>query len=161
MQPQQYSKTLNFSRIGFNLKPIMKKLLKLMFTGLFAGFVLMLLLKIVMVFTGNTAYVLLFNFDYVPLIKDLKPIWLFGYFFHFLTCIISVIVLFYILNKWILQKVVFLYILIYMIGGGALFFLTTFSDQPPASSDLMAWVYWTLAHAVFGYTVGILIKKLI
>lgn len=137
----------------------MKQLLKLTAIGLFAGSVLMLVLKIVMVFTSNTAYILLFNFDYIPVIKDLKPIWLFGYVFHFLTCLLSVIALFYILKAWVLQKFIFNYILVYTIGGGALFFLTALSDQPPAANNGMAWIYWTIGHATFGYVVGALIKK--
>lgn len=138
---------------------MMKRLLKLTTIGLLGGLVLMLILKIVEVFTGNTAYDLLFNFDYIPVIQNLKPIWLFGYVFHFLTCIVSVIALFYILKMWELQKNLFPYILVYATGGGVLFFLTIFSDQPPAASDVMAWLSWTTGHTVFGYVVGALIKK--
>lgn len=137
----------------------MKDLLKLTTIGLLAGFILILILKIVMIFTGNTAYVLLFNFDYIPVIKDLKPVWLFGYIFHYLTCLISVIVLFQILKTGNWQKLIFPYILVYTIGGGALFFLTSLSDLPPESNDVMAWIYWTGAHAVFGLVVGTLVKK--
>lgn len=137
----------------------MIQLFKLTTIGLFAGIVLLLVLKLVMVFTGNTTYILLFNFDYIPLIKDLKPIWLFGYIFHFLTCVLSVIALFHILKNWALQKKIFSYILVYSIGGGALFFLTALSDQPPAANDIMNWIYWTIAHAIFGYVVGTSVKK--
>lgn len=137
----------------------MKQLLKLTSIGLIAGFVLILVLKIVMVLTGNTAYVLLFNFDYIPVVNDLKPVWLFGQVFHYLTCIISVIALFYILKTWTLQKAIWPYILVYTIGGGALFFLTALSEQPPAANDIMAWIYWTVAHAIFGYAVGAMVKK--
>ena len=136
----------------------MKQLMKLTIIGLFAGFVLALVLKIVMALTGNTAYILLFNFDYIPVVKDLKPVWLFGYVFHYLTCLVSVIALFYILKTWNRQNLIYPYVLVYTIGGGALFFLTSLSDQPPAANDVMAWVYWTIAHAVFGYVVGALVK---
>lgn len=137
----------------------MKNFLKLIGISLFGGVVLLLVLKNIMNFTGNNAYVLLFNFDYIPLIKDLKPIWLFGYIFHFFTCIVSVIALFYVLQIWNWEEKIWPYILIYTIGGGSLFFLTALSKQPPAANDLMAWVYWTLAHAVFGWAVGSLIKR--
>lgn len=137
----------------------MKHLLKLIAIGFIAGSVLSLVLKIVMLLSGNTAYVLLFNFDYIPVVKDLKPIWLFGYIFHYLTCVVSVIALFYILKSWTLQKTIWPYILVYCVGGGALFFLTALSDQPPAANDFMAWMYWTLAHAVFGYVVGLMVRK--
>ncbi|HUH29333.1 hypothetical protein [Gelidibacter sp.] len=137
----------------------MKQLLKLTSIGLIAGFVLMLVLKIVMVLTGNTAYVLLFNFDYIPIVNDLKPVWLFGQVFHYLTCIVSVVALFHILKSWNLQKTIWPYILVYTIGGGALFFLTALSELPPAANDIMAWIYWTVAHAIFGYAVGAMVKK--
>lgn len=159
-QTQNCNKTITFDEIDFSPQTNnMKHLLKLTTIALVAGFVLMLILKVVMAITGNTAYVLLFNFDYIPVVKDLKPVWLFGYIFHFLTCIVSVIALFHILKTWNWQKVVFPYILVYTMGGGVLFFLTSLSDLPPAANDVMAWVYWTMAHAVFGYVVGGLIKK--
>ena len=137
----------------------MKKLLKLISIGIVAGIVLILILKVVLMLTGNTAYILLFNFDYVPILNALKPIWLFGYVFHFVTCIVSVIALFYILKNWNLEKKIWLYMLVYSVGGGALFFLTALSNQPPAANDFMAWTYWTFAHAVYGYVVGVLVKK--
>lgn len=137
----------------------MNQLLKLLAIGIIAGIVLILTLRIVLALTGNTAYFLLFNFDYIPVINELTPIWLFGYIFHFITCIVSVIVLFYILKPIGLHKSILLYIFVYSLGGAALFFLTSLSNQPPAADDWMAWVYWTLCHAIFGYTVGALIKK--
>lgn len=137
----------------------MKQLLKLTAIGIISGTVLILALRIVLELTGNTAYILLFNFDYIPLINDLKPVWLFGYIFHFVTCIVSVIALFYILKPRGLHKDILPYVIVYTFGGGALFFLTALSHKPPAADDGMAWIYWTLGHAAFGYVVGTLIKK--
>lgn len=76
----------------------MKNFFKLTGIGLFAGTILIFILKLVQELTGNTAYILLFNFEYIPLIRDLKPVWLFGYIFHFITCVISVIALYFILK---------------------------------------------------------------
>ncbi|MGO3181464.1 MAG: hypothetical protein ACTIJ9_01390 [Aequorivita sp.] len=135
----------------------MSQLLKLTSIGLIAGIVLILVLKLVLITTGNTAYILLFNFDYIPVIKKLEPVWLFGYVFHFVTCILSVMALFYIANGF--QTRILLYVFVYTIGGGVLFFLTALSEQPPEADDRLAWVFWTSSHAIFGYVVGILIKK--
>ncbi|MBJ7880633.1 hypothetical protein [Gelidibacter salicanalis] len=135
----------------------MNRILKLTLIGVIGAIVLMLALKLVMILNGNQAYILLFNFDYIPVINTLKPVWLFGYIFHFLTCIISVIALFYILGAF--YKRIMMYVLVYAIGGGALYFLTALSDQPPAPNDVMAWIYWTIAHALFGFVVGYLVKK--
>lgn len=133
----------------------------LIIIGFVAGIVLIIPLKIVLLATGNTAYVLLFNFDYIPVINKLRPIWLFGYLFHFVTCIVSVVSLFYILRTWRLHRAVLPYVLVYTLGGGALFFLTALSDLPPSYTDFMAWLYWTIAHGIFGLTVGILVRRLI
>ncbi len=133
-------------------------LIKLMVIGIIAGIILIIPLKVVYELTGNTAYILLFNFDYVPVLNQLRPVWFFGYVFHFLTCICSVIGLYYILKVKDLQYSMLSYILVYTVGGGALFFLTCLSPQPPAGDDFSAWIYWTAAHAIFGYAVGFLIK---
>lgn len=131
---------------------------KLTLIGIAAGVILIIPLKIIYVLTGNTAYILLFNFDYVPVLNQLKPVWFFGYVFHFVTCICSVIGLYYILKCMNKQCSIFYYVAIYTVGGGALFFLTCLSKQPPEGTDLSAWVYWTSAHAIFGYAVGSLVK---
>lgn len=135
----------------------MRQLLKLISIGFIGGVVLIIVLKLVLIITGNTAYYLLFNFDYIPVIQDLKPVWLFGYLFHFVTCIISVIALFYLSNRF--QKNILVYVIVYGIGGAALFFLTALSEQPPAANDWQAWLFWTFAHTIFGYVVGVLVRK--
>lgn len=137
----------------------MKQLLKLTTIGFIGGIVLILVLRIVLSLTGNPAYYLLFNFDYIPVLNKLRPIWLFGNIFHFLTCIISVIALYYILKPRGWHKLIFPYIVVYTVGGGGLFFLTALSEQPPAANDVMAWIYWTFDHAIFGYVAGALIKR--
>ena len=138
---------------------MLKKLLKLSLIGIIGGLVLMLVLKIVIMLTGNSAYLLLFNFDYIPVLNELRPVELFGYVFHFLTCIFSVIGLYYILKNWNIERQLLPYILVYTMGGGALFFLTSLSDQPPAANDVVAWIYWTMAHGIFGYVIGAMVKK--
>jgi hypothetical protein len=135
--------------------------IQLILVGIIAGIILIIPLKIVYEVTGNTAYVLLFNFDYIPVLNKLKPVWLFGYIFHFVTCICSVIGLYYILKAWSLQYSLISYILVYTMGGGALFFLTCLSNQPPEGDDALAWLYWTSAHALFGCAVGFMIRILI
>ncbi|MGO1751872.1 MAG: hypothetical protein ACTHYV_05225 [Psychroflexus sp.] len=53
----------------------MKALTNLFTIGFIAGIVLLLFLKVVMLTTGNSAYFLLLNFEYVPVVKDLEPVW--------------------------------------------------------------------------------------
>lgn len=124
-----------------------------------AGSVLILVLRTVLQLTGNTAYVLLFNFDYIPMVGSLQSIAFAGYAFHYITCFFSVIILYYILKQFSLQRSFWPYIVVYTIGGGALFFLTALSPQPPAADDTFAWFYWTAAHGIYGYVVAWLIRK--
>lgn len=105
---------------------------KLTLIGIVAGVILIIPLKILYILTGNTAYILLFNFDYVPVLNQLTPVWLFGYIFHFISCICSVIGLYYILKYLNKQLSLYYYIAVYTVGGGALFFLTCLSVKPPA-----------------------------
>lgn len=136
----------------------MKQFSRLVLIGVIAGIVLAISLKIVQVITGNQAYVLLFNFDYIPIIQDWEPQLAVGYLFHFITCIASAVVLFYLLRLIGSQYRILPYVLVYTIGGGILYSLTGLSEQPPELTDGMAWFYWTAAHALFGIIVGSLIK---
>lgn len=136
----------------------MRTLSNLFTISFIAGIILLLFLKMIMLTTGNPAYVLLVNFDYVPVIQDLKPVWLMGYIFHFITCIVSVIVLYYVLKFYKKENNLWIYVVCYTLGGGALFFLTSLSPQPPAADDFFAWFFWTLAHFIFGLVVGALIR---
>ncbi|PAV29122.1 hypothetical protein CIL05_13565 [Virgibacillus profundi] len=132
---------------------------KLLLTGITAGAILAVSLKIVQLITGNTASILLYNMDYIPLLKKWDSVTGAGLLFHFVTCIVSVVVLYYFLKLFSLEQKVRLYVVIYTIGGAILFFLSALSETPPAYSDMAAWIYWTAGHAVFGIFVGLFIKK--
>ncbi|MGM8212300.1 hypothetical protein ACLIBH_05815 [Virgibacillus sp. W0430] len=136
----------------------MKQFAKLLITGILSGYILAFSLKIVKFVTHNKAYDLLFNMDYIPIIQDWQPSLFWGICFHYVTCILSVVLLFYILKLLYLERSIHPYVLVYSIGGGALFFLTSLSAQPPAATDFAAWFFWTAGHAVFGVVVGLLIK---
>ncbi|MFS0575013.1 hypothetical protein AB1K83_05235 [Sporosarcina sp. 179-K 3D1 HS] len=136
----------------------MKQLLKLMTIGVLAGCLLAGFLKFIYQTTGNQAYLLLYNVDYIPVLHQWEDVPLFGIFFHFVFCIASVIGLFYILKIFQFEQNVFPYVAVYTIGSGALYFLTLLTEQPPAANDIMAWVSWTFGHVLFGCSVGYLVK---
>lgn len=119
----------------------MRQLGKLIIIGTIAGIVLALFLKVIQILIGNQAYVLLFNFDYVPVIQDWEPQLLVGYLFHFITCIVSAVALFYLLRIIQREYLIAPYVLVYTVGGGILFSLTGLSEQPPAITDGAAWFY--------------------
>ncbi len=110
---------------------------KLTLIEIAAGVILIIPLKILYKLTGNTAYILLFNFDYVPVLNQLRPIWLFGYIFHFTTCICSVIGLYYILKYLKKQLSLFDYIAVYTVGGRSTIFFTCLSVKPPEMISLL------------------------
>lgn len=138
----------------------MKQLLKLIFIGMFAGLILAGILILLHLWTNNPAYILLFNVDYIPLLKDLGPKPMIGIIFHFTFCIISVVGLFYILKMINQERQVLFYVIVYTSGSAILYFLTVLSTRPPFVTDLSAWIYWTIAHAIYGLIVGLFVKNL-
>lgn len=136
------------------------RLAKLVLTGVFAGAVLSTSMKLIRKITGNPSDILLYNVDYIPLIKKYKDIPGIGVAFHYGTCISSAVGLYYMLKPFHLERNVSPYVVVYSIGGGVLYFLSTLTDELPKYNDLAAWYYWTSSHAMFGIAVGCAIKRL-
>ncbi len=126
---------------------------KLFLIGTVAGAILAGIMQAIHWLTGNEAYLLLYNADYIPVLKNFEHLAAFGLVFHFTFCILGVVALFYILELFKRTHCITPYIIIYTFGAAILFFLTIFTEQPPAATDALAWFYWTAAHAVYGVTV--------
>ena len=137
----------------------MNKLSKLFIIASIAGFILAAFLKVVQLLTGNQAYVLLFETDYIVVIQDLQPQFLIGFIFHFVICYISVVILYYLLTVIHLEKSILMYVIFFTTGSGLLFPLTMFSESTPEITDLVAWFYWLIGHILFSLVVGVLIRK--
>ncbi|MEI3606315.1 hypothetical protein SPD48_11470 [Pseudogracilibacillus sp. SE30717A] len=137
----------------------MKNIVKLAVIGIIAGIILALFLKIIQSLTNNQAYNLLFNTDYIPFLNELYPKYLVEVLFHFITCIMSVIVLFYLLKLFNLQFKLMPYVLIYTAGSSILFPLTALSERTPDLSDYSAWIYWIIGHMIYSVIVAIMINK--
>ncbi|WP_026858832.1 hypothetical protein [Jeotgalicoccus psychrophilus] len=133
-------------------------LLKLIIIGFVAGAILAAVGKIIRITTGNKAEILLYNMDYMPVIKRWSDKWITGIIFHYTTCIVSAVVLFYILIPFSWELNIWPYVLVYTAGSAALYFLSLLTDKPPASDSFSSWFYWTFSHAIFGFAVGFLIK---
>lgn len=133
---------------------------KLIATGIFSGAVLAASLKVVRKITGNPSETLLYNIGYIPFIKRYKHIPGVGIGFHYATCVLSTLSLYYVLKSFRLEKNIFPYVLVYSVGGGALYFLSALTNKPPRYNDVAAWNYWTGSHALFGIAVGSIVKKL-
>lgn len=138
----------------------MKQFFKLVIIGLTAGSILAAAMTIIYRLTGNQAYILLYNLDYIPVLKIWGTSSIVGLSFHYVTCIVSVLIIFYSLSWLHLDpKASFPYIFAYTIGGGILFSLTALTAKPPNLFDVMAWFYWTASHALFGIIVGCSVKR--
>lgn len=137
----------------------MIRFMKLLSIGMIAGLVLLGFLKIVQLATNNTAYMLLINTDYIPLLQNLQPRSIIGFTFHFVFCVISVLSLFYMLIFFQLEKKLSFYFIVYTVGSALLFPLTALSDSTPVLTDTSAFIYWVVAHGLYSFVVGILIKK--
>lgn len=136
-----------------------KQVYKLTLIGIIAGIILALFLKIVELLTGKQVYNILFNMDYIPVLKHVNDVPLAGYIFHFIFCIASVVILFYLLKLVNLERIGSLYVLIYTFGSAILYFLTLLTNQPPEATDIASWFYWTISHLVYGLVVVKLMKS--
>lgn len=139
-----------------------KSVIKLIIIGVVAGTVLAESLRLLHVTTGVNGYNLLFNFDYIPLIGKYSNTagWT-GMSFHYLTCIGSVLVSYYIFKKYGREKDILPYVGLFFIGSLVLYFLTGLSPEAPARNDWYAWIGFGSAHLLFGVVVGKLIQEII
>ncbi|GAA0603762.1 hypothetical protein GCM10009001_21030 [Virgibacillus siamensis] len=136
----------------------MNRFVKLVFIGILAGIILAGFLNIIQSLTGNQAYILLFNMDYIPVLSQWNNVPGIGLIFHFITCITSVVVLYFILQLMRWHKHFLPYFLTYTIGGGTLYTLTALTEIPPLLTNIAAWGFWTLGHGIYGVVVGLLVK---
>lgn len=134
------------------------RLIKLMTTGIIGGVTLTFVMYFINIATGNKAYILLYNVDYIPILRQFQDSTIVGFVFHFVFCMISVIVLFYLLKYFHIENYFLPYLFTYSIGSAILYFLSFLTNKPPLSSDEVSWLYWTMSHILFGIVVGLLIK---
>ena len=131
---------------------------KLIIVSLVAGSVLAASLKIVQVTLNNDAYILLFNMDYILLLKDVENLSGSGYVFHYVFCIVSVVILFHLAKMVYLETNIAVYVIVYSLGSGVLYFLTALTEKPPSVTSLESWIFWVVAHVLFGVVVGVMIE---
>src|SRR5699024_2732914 len=87
--------------------------LKLIIIGLISGMILAASGKIIRLTTGNKAEILLYNMDYMPVLKKWSDKWITGIIFHYMTCIVSAVVLFYMLVPFGWETNIWPYVLVY------------------------------------------------
>src|SRR5690625_6032164 len=106
--------------------------MKLIIIGVLAGAVLAESLRLLYLTTGINSYNLLFNFDYVPFIGMYSDTagWT-GMAFHYIVCIGSVIVSYYLFKKYRIEKDMMLFFSLFLFGSLILYFLTLFLVEQP------------------------------
>jgi len=139
-----------------------KRFVKLIIIGVLAGTVLAESLRLLYLTTGINSYNLLFNFDYIPFIGMYSDTagWT-GMTFHYVICIISVIVSYYVFKKYKIEKDILPYVILFFFGSLILYFLTFFSAEQPVWNDWYALGSFGLAHLIYGIVVGKLIQELV
>ncbi len=135
----------------------METFLMLILIGAISGLVLAGVMKLVRVATGNKADILLYNMDYIPGLKQWADIRITGLIFHYVTCISSAVILYYLLIPYDLTHAIWPYIFVFGLGGGILYFLSALTRTPPDHEDWISWFNWTASHCIFGFSVGVLI----
>jgi len=135
-----------------------KLFIKLVLISLVAGSILAVFLKIIQLTLKKQSYVLLFNMDYIPFLKNFDTVKGSGYLFHFVFCFVSVIGLFYVAKMVGLEYNLTVYVLVFTVGSGILYFLTALTNKPPDVTSLGSWLFWTVGHVLFGIVVGMMIK---
>lgn|SRR5690554_1512595 len=127
--------------------------------GLISGLVLAIFLKIPQLLWQVDAYNLLFEVSYIPLLNQMRPVWLIQGIFHFATCIFSLCILYYLLAYFKKEMQLVYYIVIVGIGSTLLYFLTLLPDNTPPITDYVAWSFWTIGHVLFSLTGWYLIRE--
>lgn len=136
----------------------LKEAVRWILIGLASGIVLAAFMKIPQLLWDVTAYNLLFEVSYIPLAKQLRPVWLIQGIFHFTTCILSLAILYHLLAYFQKELRLMYYIVIVGAGSSVLYFLTLFADNTPSITDPVAWVLWSLGHVLFSLTGWFLIR---
>src|SRR5699024_12362593 len=72
--------------------------------------------------TGNEAYRLLYNADYIPILRQFEHLKYFGFTFHIVFCFICVFGVFYVLHFFGRQCVVLHYVIVYSGVSSVLYF---------------------------------------
>jgi|SRR5699024_217173 len=137
----------------------MKTFNKLFVISMITGSILAGSLKIVQVLFQVDSYILLFNMDYIPFLRQWNDIFGAGYIFHFVFCFLSIVGVYYLAKLVQLENRPLIYLGVYTIGSAILYFLTALTEEPPEVTSFISWLWWVVAHVIFGLAVGVLIKK--
>ncbi|WP_143180074.1 hypothetical protein [Domibacillus mangrovi] len=131
-------------------------------SGLIAGMILAVFLKMVEQTTHYKVYTLLLNVDYIPILKRYTFSEFVEVAFHLIISIgLSVCLYFAIsyMNITSHKRIISLCVSVCIIIGLILFPTTALSDRTPSITSMPAFSYWLAGHVVYGYTLGFLVAR--
>ena len=132
----------------------MNKIFRITIVGIISGIMLIAVLYLFKFLHTSRAYDLLFNFEYIPIVGAYNDNALLGILFHFGTCIVSTIVLYYIVKAFHVELSLLSYILPITIGSAVLYFLSAFTTEAPSPFYLISWGMWVLAHLIYSVMIA-------
>lgn len=132
----------------------MNKIFRITIGGIISGIMLIAVLYLFKFLHTSRAYDLLFNFEYIPIVGAYNDNALLGILFHFGTCIVSTIVLYYIVKAFHVELSLLSYIFPITIGSAVLYFLSAFTTEAPSPFDLISWGMWVLAHLIYSVMIA-------
>lgn len=130
-------------------------------SGITSGLFLGLSLKFVEYLTHLKVYTLLLNVDYVPVLKnyEIGEVGEFG--LHLLISILlAILVHIYLLKKdWGLKRKKKYVIMISIAVGVFLYPTTMLSERTPEITSTSAFLFWIIAHALYGWVLALMLTK--
>lgn len=132
----------------------MNKIFRITIVSFISGIMLIAVLYLFKFLHTSRAYDLLFNFEYIPIIGAYNGNMALGLLFHFGTCIISTIVLYYIVKAFHVELSLLSYVLPITIGSAVLYFLSGFTSEAPSPFDLTSWGMWVFAHLIYSMMIA-------
>lgn len=131
-------------------------------SGLIAGMILAVFLKVVEQTTNHKVYTLLLNVDYIPILNRYTFSEFVEVAFHLLISTALSLCLYLAIRYMKIssrKRIISLCTAVCFMIGALLFPTTAFSDRTPSVTSVPAFSYWLVSHVVYGYTLGFLLAR--
>lgn len=135
------------------------KVIIVIVAGIASGLFLGLFLKVVEHITTLKVYTLLLNIDYIPVLKDMDFTEAGEFGLHLIISIVlSIIIQFYLMRKdWSSAGKVKFVLGVSLVVGLLLYPTTLLSDRTPSITSASSFLFWMLAHGLYGVVLGIML----
>lgn len=133
---------------------------KSVLSGVTAGVILGLFLKLMEYMTGKKVYILLMNVDYVPLLKNYNTTEFLDFILHLVISVLLALAFRVFLLKDMTKTGARRYVLwISSMIGVILYPTTILSDRTPEFTDSYAFLIWMAGHVLYGWVLGFLLAE--